>query len=218
MIRQDMEKALEEMGQKLSSECIQQFELFASELKKWNSKVNLTAINKDSDIAIKHIIDSLFFVSCVRAGEKVLDVGSGAGFPSIPLKIAMPDVEVVSVDSVGKKIMFQKHVARLLGFSGFEALNDRVENLHSKFAKHFDVISSRAFAKLDEFIVLAAPMLNNGGRIIAMKGPDAHAEMEHAHHALERLGFEIRSFQDYSLPMQRGERCLVTISHVKADK
>ena len=218
MIRHDLEQALLEMKLKLSQEGLQALDLFACELKKWNRKFNLTAIRTDSDIAVKHMVDSLVFASSVHAGEYVMDIGSGAGFPSIPLKIMNPDVRVMSVDAVGKKILFQKHISRLLALDGFEALHARVESLHGSHAGYFDAICSRAFSRLDEFVALAAPMLKKDGRLIAMKGPDVHAEIASIQDGLRRLGFEINSLQDYSLPMNKGERCLVTISSTKAHR
>src|SRR5512133_189438 len=218
MIRPDLEKGLLEMNLSLSDESVRLFEIFAAELKKWNTKVNLTAICKDSDIAIKHIIDSLVFSSCIHAGETVMDIGSGAGVPAIPLKIVQPDVTVISVDAVGKKIMFQRHVARLLGLQGFEALHARVESLHTSHAGYFDVITSRAFSSLNLFVTLSAPMLKSGGRLIAMKGPYVQTEIDGARDELRHLGFEISSVQSYSLPMNRGDRSLITISAVNAYK
>lgn len=218
MIRPDLEKALLEMNLSLSEKSIQSCEIFATELKKWNSKVNLTALSKDSDIAIKHVIDSLVFASYVNPSDNVMDIGSGAGVPAIPLKIVKPEVRVVSVDAVGKKIMFQRHVARLLGFTSFEAVHARVESLYSTYGGAFDVITSRAFSRLDVFVALAAPLLKRGGRMIAMKGPAVQAEIDSAAEELRLMGFEICSIQNYSLPMNKGSRCLVTISAVNADK
>jgi len=203
------------MGMALSEESIQAFELFAAELQKWNRKVNLTSICKDADIAVKHIIDSLVFAECVHDGDHVLDIGSGAGIPAIPLKIARPAVRVVSVDAVGKKILFQRHAARLLALKDFTTLHARVESLHATHAGEFDVITSRAFSRLEMFVALAAPLLKSGGRIIAMKGPHV-AGPDRSGDELRLLGFEICSVDTYSLPMSKGERSLVSISAVKA--
>ena len=218
MIRATLQNGLAEIGMSLSEEQLQSFERFADELKKWNKKVNLTSICKDGDIAIKHIIDSLVLAVCVDDGVCVLDIGSGAGFPAIPLKIIKPQVRVVSVDAVGKKIMFQRHVARLLGLDKFEALHARVESLHATHAGFFDVISSRAFSRLDVFVSLAAPLLKNGGKIIAMKGPEICSEIDSSMNDLHHLGFEIASLQEYSLPLDKGKRTLVTITAAKAHK
>ena len=216
MISPALEQGLAEMGMSLSEECIQSFELFAEELKKWNRKVNLTSIHKDVDIAIKHILDALIFATCVKDGDRVLDIGSGAGVPAIPLKIVKPEVHVVSVDAVGKKILFQRHIARVLGLNDFEALHARVEALHATHAGNFDVITSRAFSRLEMFVALAAPLLKSGGRMIAMKGPSVNNEFEHSGDELRRLGFEISLIESYSLPMNKGERSLVTVTAIKA--
>jgi 16S rRNA (guanine527-N7)-methyltransferase len=216
VIRPALEEGLAEMGMALSEESIQAFELFAAELQKWNRKVNLTSICKDADIAVKHIIDSLVFAACVHDGEHVLDIGSGAGVPAIPLKIARPAVRVVSVDAVGKKILFQRHAARVLALKDFTALHARVESLHATHAGEFDVITSRAFSRLEMFVALAAPLLKSGGRIIAMKGPHVTDESDRSGDELRRLGFEISSVDMYSLPMNKGERSLVSLSAVKA--
>lgn len=216
MIRPVLEKGLAEMGINLSEECFQSFELFADELKKWNRKVNLTSLCKDVDIAIKHIIDALVFAARVQDGDQVLDIGSGAGVPAIPLKVARPAVRVVSVDAVGKKILFQRHVARLLALKDFEALHTRVEDLHATHAGRFDVITSRAFSSLEMFVSLAAPLLKSGGRIIAMKGPHVDNGFDRSGDELRHLGFEISSVETYSLPMNKGERSLVTLTAVNA--
>jgi 16S rRNA (guanine527-N7)-methyltransferase len=216
VIRPILEIGLTETGLNLTEDCFAAFEQFGAELKKWNKKVNLTAICNDADIAIKHIIDSLVFASFIDDGKCVLDIGSGAGVPAIPLKIAKPGVKVVSVDAVGKKILFQKHVARLLVFDDFEALHSRVESLHTAQERRFDVIVSRAFSRLELFVALASPLLKSGGKIIAMKGPSVHCEFEAASEKLLSLGFEISSIHAYSLPMNKGERNLVTITALKA--
>jgi 16S rRNA (guanine527-N7)-methyltransferase len=216
VIRPDLEKGLAEIGVVLSLEMLDSFELFASELKKWNQKINLTSICNDVDIAIKHMLDAIIFAECVNAGENVLDIGSGAGIPSIPLKIVKPEVNVTSVDAVGKKIMFQKHIAHLLQLKEFDALHARIESLFTTRAGKFDLITSRAFSNLEDFVAMSAPLLKDGGRIIAMKGPAAQSEIDGARDGLKLSGYKICSVQEYSLPMNKGQRCLVTISATKS--
>jgi len=216
VIRPVLESGLAEMGLSISEGDFRSFELFSDELKKWNRKINLTSICKDADIAVKHIIDALVLAGCVNDGESVLDIGSGAGIPAIPLKITRPEVQVVSVDAVGKKILFQRHIARLLALKGFEALHTRVEDLHATRAGSFDVITSRAFSRLELFVCLAAPLLKKGGRMIAMKGPHVDGEFDGIAADLRLAGFEIDAVREYSLPMNKGERSLVTITAVKA--
>lgn len=185
---------------------------FADEMKKWNKKVNLTAITADEDIAIKHLIDSIMVSGWIRGAGTVLDIGSGAGIPAIPLKILLPEVQIVSVDAVGKKVLFQRHVTRMLGLQGFDAVHARVETLRQSHAAHFDVIISRAFSSLDTFISLAAPLLKVGGRIIAMKGPAAEQEVHGGEYSFHGRAFHVTAVQSYSLPRNKGERCLVMVS------
>ena len=215
MIGNMLNQRAQEMGLTLSEENIQAFEQYVAELKKWNSKVNLTAITSDSEIVVKHIIDSLIFAAHIKDGESVLDIGSGAGLPAIPLKIVKPLVSVVSVDAVGKKILFQRHVARLLGFNHFEALHARVENMPDAGTRRFDVITSRAFSRLEQFVALAAPLLAASGRLIAMKGPSAIEEMKKTDELISGRGFEISAIHSYKLPLNAGKRNLIVITPCK---
>jgi 16S rRNA (guanine527-N7)-methyltransferase len=203
-------------GLVLSDENIRAFELYANEMKKWNRKINLTAITSDREIAIKHFIDSLLAAQMLAGTSNVLDIGSGAGLPALAIKIFRPGISVVSVDAVAKKIHFQRHVARLLQLEGFEALHARVEDLQKSHAGKFEVIISRAFSDLGQFVSLAAPLLGEGGRIIAMKGPASESEMTSCSALMEAQQFEISSISNYRLPDNCGERRLITISSVRS--
>jgi 16S rRNA (guanine527-N7)-methyltransferase len=203
-------------GLVLSDENIRAFELYANEMKKWNRKINLTAITSDREIAIKHFIDSLLAAQMLAGTSNVLDIGSGAGLPALAIKIFRPEISVVSVDAVAKKIHFQRHVARLLQLEGFEALHARVEDLQKSHAGKFEVIISRAFSDLGQFVSLAAPLLGEGGRIIAMKGPASESEMTSCSALMEAQQFEISSISNYRLPDNCGERRLITISSVRS--
>ena len=211
MISDILKYASSEIGLKLSDENIKSFELFADELKKWNSRVNLTAITKDNEIAIKHFIDSLFLAPYVFDKDYVLDMGSGAGIPIIPLKIIKPETKMVSVDAVAKKVNFQRHVIRLLGLQGIEAVQARVEDLQETHRHRFSIITSRAFTRLDRFVSLAVPMLAAGGRLIAMKGADAGDEIADSHEKIEALGFAVTAIHHYALPRNMGEHMLVML-------
>lgn len=211
MIRDYLIKGVNEARLTLCEEAITAFGVYAAELCKWNRKVNLTAISSERDIAVKHLIDALFFSDYVTEAENLLDIGSGAGIPAIPFKIVHPEVSVVSVDAVGKKINFQRHVARLLKLEKFTALHSRVEHLQESHAGAFDVVTSRAFSDLEKFALLAAPLLKPGGRIVAMKGPAAGQEISEEVQRLQRAGFSISSRFHYDLPFNSGKRCLVVI-------
>ena len=192
----------------LSSREIEAFECYADELKKWNRKVNLTAITKDREIAIKHFVDSLHLAMYLSASDRLLDIGSGAGLPVIPLKIIRPDIFMVSVDAVAKKIHFQRHIIRLLDLKKIEVLHSRVEELHKTDHRSFSVITSRVFTRLDRFVSLAAPLLAEDGVLIAMKGEQVAGEMSESDAHLQASGFTIVSIKRYTLPENMGERVL----------
>ena len=204
------------MGLTLSAREIELFELYATELKKWNSKVNLTAITKDKEIAIKHFVDSLNLAPYITAGDRLLDIGSGAGLPVIPLKIISPEIPMVSVDAVAKKIHFQRHVIRTLNLQHIEAIHARVEELHRTHSHSFSVITSRAFTRLDRFVSLAAPLLAENGMLIAMKGGQVEDEIAESDEVVHAGGFTITSVHRYTLPQNMGERVLTFIKQCKA--
>ncbi|AJE04752.1 16S rRNA (guanine(527)-N(7))-methyltransferase RsmG [Geobacter pickeringii] len=207
----------EQLGVHLDPHQLGAFGRFADELKKWNRKINLTAIKGDEEIALKHFVDSLACCRMVGARGRLLDLGSGGGFPVIPLKIVRPHLDAVSVDAVEKKIIFQRHVGRLLGLHGFEALHARGEELAGRYAGHFDWIVSRAFADLPTFVRMALPCLAPDGRIVAMKGKEGRAEAETARPALTELGVAIVELQEFTLPLAGDGRSLIVLGR-KTDK
>lgn len=203
-----VEQEAQSMGLSLSPHEIDSFELYAAELKKWNNKVNLTSITKDKEIAVKHFVDSLSLAPYISAGDRLLDIGSGAGLPVIPLKIVRPEIPMLSVDAVAKKIHFQRHVIRILNLQNIEAIHARVEELHKTHRRSFSVITSRAFTRLDRFVSLAAPLLSDGGVLIAMKGDQAECEIAASDEVVHDGGFTITSVRRYTLPLGMGERVL----------
>ncbi|MDD2272232.1 MAG: 16S rRNA (guanine(527)-N(7))-methyltransferase RsmG [Desulfuromonadaceae bacterium] len=203
------------MGLSLSTQQLALFEAYAAELVKWNKKVNLTAITKVNEIAIKHFVDSLSLAPYIASGDRLLDIGSGAGLPIIPLKIINPETVMISVDAVAKKIHFQRHVIRVLGLQNIEAIHTRIEDLHKTHSHSFSIITSRAFTRLDRFVSLAAPLLAEGGILIAMKGDQAENEIEAADAVVHSGGFTVASIQRYSLPHSMGERTLTFIKQCK---
>jgi len=204
------------IGLLLSSQEVHAFEMYAAELLKWNSKVNLTAITKEKEIAVKHFVDSLSIAGHLSDDDRLLDIGSGAGLPIIPLKIVKPSVAMVSVDAVAKKINFQRHVIRTLALKNIEALHARVESLHKTHPHYFSVITSRAFTRLDRFVSLAAPLLAENGTLIAMKGEGAGDEIAESNDIVTAGGFTITSIQSYTLPYNMGKRVLTFLKLGKA--
>jgi len=148
------------------------FELYLKELLKWNQKMNLTAIRTEKGIVLKHFLDSLSVFPYLSNISSLLDIGSGAGFPGIPLKIVKPSLEMTLVDSVRKKVDFQRHIIRILGLKGIEAIHGRVQDkeIRQAMGDRFDMVISRAFSVLQTFLIFGFPLLKKGGIVLAMKG------------------------------------------------
>ena len=155
---------------------IDQLALYADELIKWNRKINLTAITDPEALAVKHFLDSIAPAALIPPGASLLDIGSGAGFPGIPLKIVRPDLRVTLTDAVRKKINFQKHVIRTLGLENIGSHQIRAEQFSAE--KPFDVVITRALSTLIEFVTLALPLLAKDGVMLALKGMPAEAQAE----------------------------------------
>lgn len=200
------------LGLELTGSQLTSLNLFAEELKKWNRKINLTAITDDREIAVKHLVDSLSLLKVVSGPGRLLDIGSGGGFPCIPVKIVRPDLDMVSVDAVVKKISFQKQAVRLLQLANFEAVHVRAETLVEKYAGYFDWVVSRAFSDIPSFVAMALPLLKDGGRIVAMKGRNAAEEVAAAEGALDQLGARVESSLEFALPEAGDARSLVVIA------
>jgi 16S rRNA (guanine527-N7)-methyltransferase len=162
----------ETFGIRLNGKQVAAFDLCLRELLKWNQKINLTAIRSERGIILKHFLDSLSAFPYLSKTASLLDIGSGAGFPGIPLKIVHPSLEITLIDSVRKKIDFQRHIIRMLGLKGVEAIHGRIQDkeILRSMAGRFDAVISRAFSDLQTLLVLAFPFLNKGGVLLAMKG------------------------------------------------
>jgi len=201
-----------ELGVKLSAAELGKLYAFAAELKKWSRKINLTAIRGDEEIVVKHFLDSLVLLRVVGVNGDLLDIGSGGGFPAIPLKIARRELQVLSVDAVEKKVIFQRHAARLLGLHGFEALHVRAEELAAQRGGRFDWVVSRAFADIPTFVRIALPLVREQGKIIAMKGRGGREEAEAAGAALRGMGAEVSEIIEFHLPVSGDARSLIIIN------
>ena len=152
---------------------------FLQELLRWNKIYNLTAIVDPVEAVEKHLVDSLTLVPHLGSANSILDIGSGGGFPGIPLQIACPELNIVSVDAVAKKIAFQRHAARRLKLNRFNPWHGRIEQVPQQpfAANGFDLVVARAFASLQTLLELALPCLKQGGSIVAMKGAEAEKEL-----------------------------------------
>ena len=183
------------------------------EMLRWNRTHNLTAISDPLEGIEKHLVDSLTLLPFINEGASLLDIGSGAGFPGLPLKIARPSISVVSVDSVAKKISFQKHAVRKLKLDCFLAWHGRAENLPTQpfCDAQFDFIVARAFSSIQNLVELALPCLRPEGRIIAMKGPEAEHELAEAGPWLENNGVRCLDLIRLALPASQSVRQLLIL-------
>jgi 16S rRNA (guanine527-N7)-methyltransferase len=204
---------LAKCGISLPADALDRLLWFLDELLRWNRRVNLTAITDPAAGIEKHLVDSLTLLPLLGEEERLLDLGSGGGFPGIPLKIALPRLRVLSVDAVQKKIAFQRHVVRHLGLEGFEAHHGRVEQLSRQpgCGAAFDVVVSRAFTSLSAFAALALPFLAAEGRIVAMKGAEGERELTAARPQLEEMGLVCTGVRHLQLPDSWAERTLILL-------
>lgn len=188
------------------------FQLYIKEMLKWNKKINLTSLKTEEDCWEKHIVDSLFAAPLLSGDEMLLDVGSGAGLPSIPLKIFYPSINIESIDSVNKKIHFQQHCTRLLGLENFTVINERIESFSLTRVGYYDAIISRAFASLRDYVDLVAPMLKPGGKLLAMKSSAADREIDAAAECLSRTGFAVEKYIEKTLNPSGAQRVLLQLT------
>lgn len=176
------------LGIDLNEESIERFFTYLRELKAWNKKINLTSITSDKEIIIRHFLDSLTAYSVIKGLQgnppplKLLDIGAGAGFPGIPIKVVNPGIDVTLIDSVEKKVHFIRHIIRVLGLpsEGIRAISGRAEDksLIEKYPSYFDCVISRAFSRLKNFLELGMPYCRKGGLVIAIKGPAYTEELK----------------------------------------
>ena len=200
-----------EVGVELSDAEIDRFDLFTAELLRWNAKLNLTSLRELTDVIPKHLVDSLSISGLLPVGARLLDIGSGGGFPCIPLKIARPDLDLVSVDSVQKKINFQRHVARLLGLEKFRAVHARVEELIGELGGSFDFVVARALADIAVLARMAMPFLADGGKLIAMKGGKWQEELGESAGEIDAMGLLVAETKELRLPIIGDVRGLVLL-------
>lgn len=190
---------------------IKQFLTYLRELKEWNKKINLTSIRDDQGIVLKHFVDSLTPLRYIEPCSTLLDVGSGAGFPGIPLKIAGPNLHVVLVDSVRKKVSFQRYIIGQLKLDKIQAFHGRIGDKSQSLAKKqpFDVVISRALARLDKYLFLGEPYVKEGRYIIAMIGRFKKQEIKRHEKLLSTLNLIHTQTVHLSLPFLNEERTLL---------
>jgi len=199
MKKEEFIQSCKDNGLELTEKQITQYETYAALLKEWNEKMNLTAITEFEEVLDKHFYDSLLpsFSSSIQG--TLCDVGSGAGFPSIPLKIAYPNLKIVIIEPLGKRVTFLKEVVRVLGLEHVECMNERAEDVAKKQRECFDVVTARAVANLRMLSELCIPLTKKGGLFLAMKGSNGLEENREAAHALSVLGCSLEKTEERHL-------------------
>ena len=188
------------------------FDLYSKELLAWNSKFNLTSITDENAVKLKHFEDSKALASYYdfSKGPSIIDVGSGAGFPGLPLKILFPEIKLTLLDATKKKTEFLEHVSQILGFSDVEVIWGRAEDIAKKRREEFDVATCRALGPLNVACELCLPFVKPGGFFLAMKGPNSHDEIKEAEKAISVLGAAISKIENYVLG--DNNRAMIVIS------
>lgn len=202
----------------LSDEKLEQFKVYYDFLMEYNAHTNLIAKADQETILTKHFLDSMAFnkIPYAMGAFKVLDIGSGGGFPALPIAILYPDAQVVAVDSVGKKVNFLNQAAEKIGIQNrFKALNTRAEELPLEYRENFDFVTARAVASLNTLAEYCLPFVKVGGFFVAYKAKTAQDEIKEAKNALKFLGGSVAEVIDYSLGDEI-ERNLIVIE--KTDK
>ncbi|WP_298821242.1 16S rRNA (guanine(527)-N(7))-methyltransferase RsmG [Chloroflexus sp.] len=203
-------------GLSLSEHQLAQFHRYLDELIIWNDRFNLTAVRDRPAMIRRHLLDSLWLArDWYRLPANLIDIGSGAGFPALPIKILYPTLPVTLVEATGKKADFLRYVIDCLGLSGTRVINERIETVGHDPAERerYEVVTARAVAELRVLVEYALPLLQVGGRLLAPKGRDPEAEIAAARPALRLLGGELSYCQPVHIPGEE-PRSLVVISKV----
>lgn len=206
----------------LSEEQINKFDIYYNMLVEWNQKMNLTALTQPYDVALKHFCDSILLLKYadIPKGSSLIDVGTGAGFPSLPIKIVRPDINLCLLDSLNKRLVFLKEVVNELKLDNVTIVHSRAEDGARKpqMREKFDFATSRAVAQLNLLSEYCLPYIKTGGAFLAMKGKYSEEEIADAKNAIKILGGKISKVSTYNLT-DSSERTIINISKIsKTDK
>ena len=215
----DFSKEIKEKANKIDLQIndtqIEQFYNYMNLLLEWNQKINLTAITDENDIILKHFIDSITINKYLSDYKSIVDVGTGAGFPGIPLNIINNKLEYTLVDSLNKRISFLNDVINNLELNNITAVHSRVEDFAKNNRECFDIATSRAVASLNVLVEYLLPLIKVNGICICMKGPNIQEEIDNAKNAIELLGGKIETVEEITLPDSDITRNIVIIKKIK---
>lgn len=211
--------SLDKLKIQYNDEQIEQFRSYYELLTEWNKKINLTAINGYEDVVRKHFIDSILICSLLDLNKdiRIIDVGTGAGFPGIPIKILNPDCRIVLLDSLNKRVRFLETVVDELGLDNVECIHGRAEDVsrEKKYRASFDLSVSRAVANLSTLCEYCIPFLKKGGMFVSYKSDKADDEINGSENAVRTLGSEITSVKEIALPETDIVRKFIMITNIK---
>ena len=219
MTPKELQQASAKLGLPLEAKQLAQFATYYALLVAWNEKMNLTALTDPEEAYLKHFYDSLTLVMAypLQGSPTLVDVGSGAGFPSIPLKIAYPNLKVVIVDSLKKRLTFLAELVDTLGLEQVERHHARAEDFgqNKKYRGQFDLVTARAVARMTVLAEYCLPLARKGGSFIAMKGSQGQEELAQAKHAIATLGGKVASVKTLQLPGEDSRREIIVIQKTK---
>ncbi len=202
----------------IDSHKLEKFKIYKSLLKEWNEKVNITAIKDDEEIDIKHFLDSLtiFSTGKITEGKRIIDIGTGGGFPGVPIKIVEDSVEVVLLDSLNKRLKFLDEVIKELNLKNIRTLHERAEDLgnNQEYREMFDIAVSRAVASLNVLSEYCLPFVKLDGYFIAMKGSESNEEIDEAKKAIKLLGGKLEDKIDIKVPQSDIAHSLLVIRKI----
>ncbi len=212
-----LNKYLKEINIELKKEQTEKFYKYMNLLLEWNEKINLTAITEPKEVILKHFVDSLTISKYIEKGAKLIDMGTGAGFPGIPLKILRDDIEITLADSLNKRINFLNEVIKELNLKNIQTVHTRAEEFgkNKKYRESFDIATSRAVANLSTLSEYLIPLVKPSGKTICMKGSEIKEEVEMARKAIEILGGKIEQEESFNLPNSDMKRNVIIIKKVK---
>ena len=215
-MKEQLKKECAEIGVVLSDKQCEQFINYYELLIEWNKKINLTRITQADEVVTKHFVDSLTLLKYCNLQQKakVVDIGTGAGFPGVPLKIVRPDIRLTLLDSLNKRLVFLSEVCTKIGIEA-ELVHARAEDgaKNSKYREKYDLSVSRAVARLNTLSEYCLPYVKVGGMFTAMKGPDLSDEIDEAKNAVKTLGGEIKEVTEFEL--KDSGRTIVVINKIK---
>ena len=213
----DLVNKAKEIGISLNEEQVRKFYDYMLVLLDWNEKINLTAITDVKEIILKHFIDSITICKYIPENSKLLDVGTGAGFPGIPVKIIRDDVTIVLLDSLNKRILFLEDVIEKLKLTNIIAVHGRAEEFgkNKKFRQCFDIVTSRAVANMAVLSEYLLPFVKIDGKAVIMKGSECEEELKDAEKAISVLGGKLKAVDKFFLPSSDIKRSIIVLDKIK---